>query len=61
MPKKKTTKRAVKTKAANKKPVAVTKSAPQPKPQEPRRVILRASHIRKTFFGKAFRRKVSER
>ena len=56
---KKTTKRAVKVKAVNKKPVAVTKSAPQPKPQEPRRVILRASHIRKAFEGNEVLKDVS--
>ncbi|MGN0919908.1 MAG: ATP-binding cassette domain-containing protein [Alphaproteobacteria bacterium] len=60
MPKKKTTKRAVKIKAANKKPVAVTKSAPQlTKPAEPRRVILRASHIRKAFEGNEVLKDVS--
>ena len=56
---KKTTKRVVKVKAANKKSATITKPTPQPKPQEPRRVILRASHIRKAFEGNEVLKDVS--
>ena len=59
MPKKKTTKRVAKVKVANKKPTTTTKPTLQSKPQEPRRVILRASHIRKAFEGNEVLKDVS--